>query len=104
MRSPCSFCVYKWREDIWTLAQPPAPTHLATLSANSSKPPVFSDSEAVMPAAMVYLAMASESSIVLKLDSSDGVVRLFRQLEIHQAPFLTALAPLSEQRPLICLP
>jgi hypothetical protein len=41
-----------------------------------------------MPAATVYLAMASESSIVLKLDSSDIVLWLFRQLERHQAPFL----------------
>jgi len=66
---------------------------------------VFSNSEAVMPAATVYLAMASESGIVLKLDSSDGVLRLFRQLEIHQVPFLAdALALLSEQRPLIYLP
>jgi hypothetical protein len=58
-----------------------------------------------MPAAMVYLAMASESSIVLKLDSSDVVLWLFRQLEIHEAPFLAdALALMSEQRLLIYLP
>jgi hypothetical protein len=54
---------------------------------------------------MVYLAMASESSIVLKLDSSDGVLRLFCQLEIHKRPsFLTRWLYLSEQRPLIYLP
>ena len=104
-RSPYSFFVYRWREDIWTLAQPPLSTHLATLSANSSKPPVFSDSEAVMPAAMVYLAMASESSIVLKLDSSDGVLRLFCQLEINKRPsFPTRWLYLTEHRPLIYLP
>jgi hypothetical protein len=58
-----------------------------------------------MPAAMVYLAMVSESSTVLKLDSSDVVRWLFRQLETHQAPFLSdALALMSEQRPLIYLP
>jgi hypothetical protein len=58
-----------------------------------------------MPAAMVYLAMASESSIVLKLDSSDVFLWLFRQLEMHEAPSLAdVLALMSEQRPLIYLP